>query len=216
VIDPLILTFAEIEFLLASCPQGADTVRADLRTGMAERDPVVVRAGLASLLARGLCSGSAQTVVPGPAVATVIAAVATSRTHTVAAGWRGARPDVMHLYSGPTARLALFPNTRGQYTVEILDPYEPLSLPLLRFLDAFCAYATDGRESALVIKSRAVGGGGEPDVSIAVAIDAAGVWSCSDSRRSPDRGIPAPREQIALRIAELVDQPADRPGPAAA
>jgi len=35
VTDPFILTFAEIEFLLASCPQRADAVRKDLRVNRA-------------------------------------------------------------------------------------------------------------------------------------------------------------------------------------
>jgi hypothetical protein len=210
VTDAFILTFAEIEFLLSSRPQRAGAVRADLRITESDRGPAVLRAGLASLLARGLCAENAETVTPGREVTAVVAALSTAGRHLVAAGWRGERPEVMHLYSGAAARLALFPNQRGRYTAEFLDPAEPLSAPLLRFVDAFSAYATDGRESALVIKAEPVadadGVAGGAELSVAVSIDASGTWYVSDSVRSAERGVPTSRDQVARRLAELMDE----------
>jgi len=215
VTDLLVLTFAEIEFLLSVCPDRADAVRAQLRATEADQEPAVVRSGLASLLARGLCLDAEGSVTPGPEVAAVIAAFATAQRHIAAAGWRGDRPEVMHFYTGEAVRLALFPTPMARYVVEFLTLNEPVSAPLMRFVDAFADSSGGGRESALVVKSQAVAEGseaGEPvSVSIAVSIDAAGTWTASDSERSPDHGVAVTREQVARRIAELMDGPGTRP-----
>lgn len=244
--DPLVLTFAEIEFLLSACPQRADAVRAQLRTAESDQGLATARAGLASLLARGLCENTADAVLtetsvtPGPEAKAVIAAFVTARRHLGAAGWRGDRPEVMHLYDGDAMRLALFPVPLGQYAVEFLSPEEPVSAPLMRFVDAFADFSRGGRASALVIKSQAVAdvdvdadvdanadaagagagsGAGEGDVleaSMAVSIDAAGAWAFSDSQGSADRGMPVSREWVARRIAELLDEPRSKPEQASA
>ena len=235
--DPLVLTFAELEFLLSACPQRADAVRAHLRTAEPDQSLATARAGLASLLARGLCENTAEAVIteesvtPGPEVKAVIAAFAAARRHLGAAGWRGDRPEVMYLYDGDAMRLALFPVPLGQYAVEFLSPEEPVSAPLMRFVDAFADFSRGGRASALVIKSRAVvdadleavedadvvadadasRAGDVPETSMAVSIDAAGTWAFSDSQRSADRGLPVSREWVARRIAELLDEPRSKP-----
>jgi hypothetical protein len=237
VTDPLVLTFAELEFLLSACPQRADAVRAHLRTAEPDQGLATARAGLASLLARGLCENAAEAVIteesvtPGPEVKAVIAAFATARRHLGAAGWRGDRPEVMYLYDGDAMRLALFPVPLGRYAVEFLSPEEPLSAPLMRFVDAFADFSRGGRASALVIKSRAVVDvdleavedvvayadaagsrvGDVPETSMALSIDAAGTWAFSDSQRSADRGLPVSREWVARRIAELLDEPRSKP-----
>ncbi|HEU5332752.1 MAG TPA: hypothetical protein VFU73_08315 [Actinocrinis sp.] len=218
--DLLVLTFAEIEFLLSVCPGRADAVRAHLRATDPDQEPAVVRAGLASLLARGLCLDAEGSVTPGPEAAAVIAAFSTAQRHIAAAGWRGDRPEVMHLYTGEAVRLALFPTPLGRYAVEFLNLEELVSAPLMRFVDAFADSSGGGRESALVLKSQAFAESGEVDdsvsVSIAVSIDAAGTWTSSDSEQSPDKGVPASRDQVARRIAELMDGPGNRPAQASA
>jgi hypothetical protein len=202
--QPLTLTFAEIEFVLAARPQQAAEVRRDLRIDQAQSDPALVRAGLASLLVRGLCEPAetpvegAPNVKPGPEITAVAAALSTSRRHTVAAGWCGPRAEVMHVYSGGDVRLALFPYQYGRFAVTALDPAEPMSGPLSRFLDAHLA---DDLESVLIVRSTA----GEETVSMAVAVDAAGSWSASDSLQNPDHAEPTTREQVLPRMAELFD-----------
>lgn len=199
------------------------------------------------MLARGLCENAAEAVIteesvtPGPEVKAVIAAFATARRHVGAAGWRGDRPEVMYLYDGDAMRLALFPVPLGRYAVEFLSPEEPVSAPLMRFVDAFADFSRGGRASALVIKSRAVvdvdleavadvvadpdtypdadayadaagsRAGDVPETSMALSIDAAGTWAFSDSQRSVDRGLPVSREWVARRIAELLDEPRSKP-----
>ena len=216
--DALVLTFAEIEFLLTAFPGRADEVRADLRLEPSDQGAAVERSGLASLLTRGLCTASAdpdpgadgtESVVPGWQLKTAVAAFATARQHVAVAGWRGDRPDVMYLYSGDATRMALFPDMWGRYTVEFLEAEEPLSAPLLRFVDVFASYSAEGRESALVVRSRGFESAeaDAAEVSLAVAIDAAGSWMFSDSLTSADRGIPASRDVVARRVSELMDQP---------
>jgi hypothetical protein len=206
VTEPLTLTFAEIEFVLAARPQQAAEVRRDLRIEPDQDVRSLARAGLASLLARKLCESAddpaegAQDVVPGPEITAVAAALSTSRTHTVAAGWRGKQSNVMHLYSGDSLRLAVFPYQYGRYAVEALNPAEPLSGPLSRFLDAHLA---DGLVSAFIVKSTGADGA---TVSMAVAVDASGGWSASDSRRDPDHAEPVSRDQVLPRLTELFDQ----------
>ena len=242
--DPLVLTFAEIEFLLSACPQRADAVRAQLRTVEADQGLAMARAGLASLLARGLCESATQSVVteesvtPRPEVTAVIAAFATARRHLAAAGWHGDRPEVMYLYDGDAMRLALFPVPFGRYAVEFLSPEEPVSAPLMRFVDAFAAFSRGGQASALVIKARGVEdarpdadpdaaagtpaeaaeapAGGVPQTSMAMSVDADDAWVFSDSQRSADRGLPVSREWVARRIAELLDEPRSMPEQASA
>ena len=212
--EPLTLTFAEIAFILAACPQQAAEVRRDLRINAAQDSPVLARAGLASLLARGLCApvltggegggasdgdgGNDATpdVKPGPEITAVAAALSTSHTHTVATGWRGKRADVMHLYSSDALRLAFFPYLYGRFAVEALDAAEPLSGPLARFLDA---HLLDGRETAFIAESTTAG----QKVGLAVAVDAAGTWSVSDTGLNPDRAERSSRDRVLSRMAEL-------------
>ncbi len=216
--DPFVLTFAEIDFLLAACPQRADAVRAALGVAGDDHGTATARAGLASLLARGLCADTAGSVTPGPEATSVIAALSTALRHIAAAGWRAEQPDVMHLYDGGAMRVALFPAPLGRYTVEFLNPEEPVSAPLMRFVDAIANSPADGHASALVIKDEAIADAHAQDipppdladVSVAVSVDTAGNWALSDSLRSADRWRPTSRDQVARRIAELMDEPRTR------
>lgn len=205
--ESLTLTFAEIEFVLAARPQQAEQVRRDLRLEPEQDTATVVRAGLASLMARGLCESADTSTdgIPdlrlGAHLATVATVLSAADTHVTAAAWCGDRSDLMHVYGGGGFRLALFPFRYGRFSVEILDPAEPLSAPLTRFLDVHLAEAAP---SVFIAKS---GSDQDPNdlAAFAVAIDAAGAWSLSDTRHNPDRALPSTRDEALPRLAELFD-----------
>ena len=198
-VEQLILTFAEIEFVLRSRPDQAEAVRAQLRINPEASSDIVVAAGVASLLARGLCTmAGTEEVVPTDPIIAVTAALATSRTHTEAVGWVGEQTVLVHLYTGSSAGIAVYPVAFGQFSVELLNPAEPLVVPVTRFLDA-CG-AGEG-EAAVAIRSTT---GDEPEVSIAIARDGEGTWYVSDSLESPDKGVPTTRDGVLQRLTDLL------------
>lgn len=192
------LTFAELEFMLrVAQPARAAVIRQHLKLPSPESSEVVAAAGLASLLTRGLCMLEGTESVPTPAVVGVTAALSTSHTYTEGLGWIGDQMVLMHVFSGASVRLALFPAIYGQFSAEFLDPTEPLAGPLTRFLDR-CL--TGESASAVLIKSTT----GEDEVTIAVATDDSGVWYVSDSASNPERGAPASRDVAAQRLVEIL------------
>src|SRR5256885_16757135 len=105
--EQLVLTFAEIEFLLRASSDQAEAVRQHLRINPEAATDIVVAAGVAALLARGLCTMSGPEVVPTAPIVAVTAGLAVSAMHTEAVGWIDGRPVVMHLFSGESVRLAV-------------------------------------------------------------------------------------------------------------
>src|SRR4051812_26999046 len=105
--DTTLCTFAELEFLLRSAagPRGEradamDAVRRRLALQPDAATDIVTAAGVASLLARGLCTDEGGSVVPGPLVLGAVAALSTLHTTTEAAGSAGERALSMHVFSG--------------------------------------------------------------------------------------------------------------------
>lgn len=210
--DLLMLTFAELELVLALRPRNSAVLRGNLRlTGDdASSSASLVRAGLASLLARGLCetvgdaeeSASAPTLPGlrfGPDISVLLTALAADDcVTTMAAGWCGERGSVVHVAGGGGARMALFPVPFGRFKAEVLDAGEPVSALVQRFLFRHLA---EGETSALVATSVQ----GEWSVSAALAVDASGRWSFSDSIREPDHAVPVSRERALQRITEVFD-----------
>jgi hypothetical protein len=205
--ESLILTFAEVEFALRVCGDGAATVRTRLRINPEADSDIVTAAGIASLLARGLATltGEGATpddILPGDEMLAITAALSTYVTYTEAAGWLADRPAVLHIFSGPVLRLTLSPGAYGQFSASATDPTVPLFDVLDRFLD-LCSVGEG--ESAVAIRSMA----GDSAVSIAIARDAAGAWRVSDSIDDPNSSQPTDRDGIRARLAELLpSQPA--------
>jgi len=202
-----LLTFAELEFLLrsASGAKGANAAPIAVIRGRLQLRPDVgddvVAAGVASLLARELCTERAGDVVPGQLVTAAVAALATAHTLAEAAGWIGGRPVVVHLIGGRAARMAASPGSFGLFGVEVMNPAEPLARPLERFVDQ-CT-AGDG-EAAVVIRSAPVDGGPTgPETGLAVGRTAGGEWVLSDTADRPDRGRPATRAEVMARLDAL-------------
>ncbi|GIG57796.1 hypothetical protein Lfu02_21680 [Longispora fulva] len=195
--DSLVLTFAEIEFALQAGPAQATAVREHLRFTRATETEAVAAAGLASLLARGLCTLTGTDAVPTPRMVAITAGLAGWRIHTEVAGRIADRVALTHLFSGPDARVALSPGAYGQFAMELLDPTEPLLAPVTRFVDACVA---GGSGSAVLIRSTRDG----RTVSLGVAVDEAGAWFVADSEGSPGQGTPTTRESVVSRISELL------------
>ncbi|GAA1518974.1 hypothetical protein GCM10009827_037750 [Dactylosporangium maewongense] len=173
--DTTLCTFAELEFLLRSAagPHGErtaamDGVRRRLALQPEAATDIVTAAGVASLLARGLCTDEGGDVVPGPLVLGAVAALATLHTTTEAAGSTGDKTIAMHVFSGTAGRVATYPGPFGLFGIEVLDPAEPLASPLARFVDR-CT-AGEG-EAAVAIASDGAG--------VAIARDADGTWMLS-------------------------------------
>ncbi|MFF5225055.1 hypothetical protein [Dactylosporangium sp. NPDC000521] len=199
--ESTLMTFAELEFLLRSAAgtnqAAVDAVRTRLDLRPEAAGDVVTAAGVASLLARGLCTERGGDVVPGEQVLGVVAALATWHTMSEAAGWIEGQPAVVHLFSGTTARLVVSPGKFGLYSVELVDPAESLATPLIRFFDL----CTAGQgEAAVVFRSRK---GDEPEVGLAAARNAEGQWLLSDTVDSPDEGRPSSRDAVAARLLAL-------------
>jgi len=195
--DSLILTFAELDFLLRSRPEEqVGEVREQLHLMNQASD--VGASGLASLLARGLCVVESERVVPSAELVAVVAGLTTVRIRLRMTGWVSGELAFLHLFFGDVAKLALFPAPFGQFVVEPLDPATSWIDQVTRFLDA--CISSDA-ESVVAIQSVRNG----EKVSIAVATDEAGAWYLSDSEESPDRGLPSTRDAVIVRIGELLD-----------
>ncbi|MFI5912987.1 hypothetical protein [Dactylosporangium sp. NPDC051541] len=206
---PVPLTFAELEFVLRNAAErgvDVDDVRRRLNFQPGVSTGIVVASGVASLLARDLCrleEGHRQEsrVVPGEFIQCAIAALATRHTSTEAAGWLDERPVVVHLFSGVTGRLAVYPGAYGVFAVELIDAAEPLSAPVLRFLDL----CTSGAGAATVLIRTQAGAADESGV--AVARSDTGAWFMSDSLERPDPGRPLARAAVVARLLSLLAQP---------
>jgi hypothetical protein len=206
---PVALTFAELEFVLksaAGCGADVDDVRRRLNFQPGVSTGIVVAAGIASLLARDLCHLDGSQVVPGDLARSAIDALATRHTSTEAAGWLDGRPVVVHLFSGTTGRLAVYPGSYGLFSVELIDAAEPLSAPVLRFLE-LCT--TGDTAATVLVRTRA---GDAEERGVAVARSAAGNWFMSklrpDSLERPDPGPPIGREAVVARLTDLLAEPA--------
>ncbi|MGI5242986.1 hypothetical protein [Dactylosporangium sp. CA-139066] len=199
-----LFTFAELEFLLRSAAgsEGAaarvDAVRERLGLRAEDGAERIAAAGVASLLARDLCAERDGDVVPGALVTAAVAALTTAHTRTEAAGWIDGRPVAVHLFTGAVARLVLSPASFGLYTAEVIDPAEPVSRPLERFID-LCAAAPG--QTAVAIRSERIGTGAETGLAVARTED--GGWLLSDTVRNPDDGRPATRAEIDARLEAL-------------
>jgi hypothetical protein len=195
--EHLTLTFAEIEFMLRAHEPGQVDVREQLGLSGAEAGQRTAAAGIASLLARGLCTRDGDRIVPSEDIVGVIGALATATRGTKALGWRDGDPVLLHLFTGPVVGVVLQSTGMGQYAVAPLDPARDLVDQLVGFVDACLA---DSRDSAVLVRSG--------DVRIAVATDADGDWYVSDSAHNADVGVRSTQDQVAARIRELLAVPA--------
>ncbi|WP_412541310.1 hypothetical protein R8Z50_01465 [Longispora sp. K20-0274] len=196
--EALVLTFAEFEFTLRSGSGPTIPVRDLLRLRPETASDVVAAAGVASLLARGLCVLDDGRVRPTEPITTLTLGLATAVGHTEAVGWIGDRTVLLQLFGGPSVRVAVLPGAYGQFAVELMSPAEPVMGPLTRFIDR-CV--TDEGASAVLVHSTE----GGRDVSAAVAVDECGGWFVSDSQETPDRSVACTRELALERVGELLD-----------
>ena len=191
--DSMVLTFAELGFLLRSNPPRHVSVGERLL--LEEPSDAVVAAGLASLVVRGLCARDGEDVVPVPQIVAVAAGLSTARIAVRAAGKVGERPVVAHVFHGDEVVVALTPAEFGLFTVELLDRNVDLAEQLIRFVNA--CFVELG-QAAVVIQAT-----GDRDVSLAVARDESGAWFVSDTGESPDQGVPTSHDAVLARITDL-------------
>lgn len=193
----LLLTFAEIEFLLRVREPALCDLRATLGIDQFGTGDDVARAGSASLVARGLCTFDGADLIPSAEVVVVIAGLSDAANTTRAVGWIAGGMTLVHLLTGPDVCLALFAASQGQFVVHVLDPSVTVADQVTRFVDSCLATPT---KSAVVIQSRTA----EETVGLAVARDDAGAWFLSDSEGQPDAATPTTRDDVVARIGELL------------
>lgn len=195
--EHLTLTFAEIEFMLRAYEPEQVDVREQLGLVDDTAGDRNVAAGVASLLARGLCTRDGERIVPSEDIVGVIGAFTTATRATKALGWRDDDPVLLHLFTGPVVGVVLQSTGLGQYAVAPLDPTRGLADQLVGFVEACLA---GSRDSAVLVRSG--------DVRIAVATDSDGDWYVSDSVRNADAGARSTEDEVAARIRELLAVPA--------
>lgn len=194
--DQLVLTFAEIEFMLRLQQPNLD-VRELLRFRPEATGDVVAAAGLASLLARELCADSEGKVRAGQEITAVSRILTTADVEVDALGWIGEEMVLLHVFSSPDGQLACRPCGRNLFTVEALEAGAPLSAALVRLLD-LCL--TGDGESAVLMRLSTTAG--EP-ISLAVARGADGGWNLSDSTVDGTISEQVTPEQARGRVVEL-------------
>lgn len=191
--QPLVLTFAEIEFLLRVRTPRVPTIREDL--GLAPPDDTTAAAGLASLLARGMCAPGGEGVVPSKELVVVVTGLATADRVTRVLGVTAGSTQLGAVLTGPAVHIGLTAAGSGQHVVQPIDLAVTAADQVRHVLDRVL-----GDESAVLVQSRSARG----LVSIAVAVDADGSWYLSDSEDDPGRSTPVSREEAYERIAELL------------
>jgi hypothetical protein len=194
--DELVLTFAEIEFLLWSRRPELSVLEL-LRIKPEAIGETTAAAGLSSLLARGLCVMTDGKVRSGKEIAVVTTILTAADSAIDALGWVGDDMMFVHVFSSPDGALKLRPAGPGLFAVEAVDPGQPLSAGLVRFVD-LCM--TGGGESAVLLKK--VTSTAE-SVSVAVARDAEGRWHLSDSILEPETSHQVTPEAAHARVVEL-------------
>ena len=196
--ETLVLTFAEIEFLLQSRPPQDVPIREQLDLcGDSEAD-AVARAGVSSLLARGLWVMKDEDVELADELLPVILALSSARTSARAVSWVGERMTLVHFFVGSEYGVVLFPAAYGQYLVRGLDVSVPLSSQIVRFVTSSL-----DQESGSTVMVQVTRDGEK--VSAAAAKDEKGSWYLSDSQDSPDRSIPSTRDAVMARLEELFE-----------
>jgi hypothetical protein len=199
-----LLTFAELDFVLRCAEKSGATaaqvgaVRERLSLRLDEPSEPVTAAGIASLVARELCTLHGDDVVPGALVTAAVAALSTVHTMAEAAGWIDERPVVAHMFTGAVARLVLYPGSYRLFGAEAIDASEPLARPLERFVELCTA---EPGETAVIIRCAPVTGGAE--TGLAVARDADGRWRLSDTATNPDQSRPVSRAEVTEQLEAL-------------
>ncbi len=195
--DSLVLSHAELEFLLQWRPPEHIAIRELLDLSSDDRREPTVKRGLASLLARGLCVPDGDGIAPSSQLAEVVTGLATARIGTRAFGRADQRNVLVHIVYGPDGGLALFPAGPDRFTVAALDRSVAFVEQLTRFVDS-CQ--TSKERSTVVIQAIT----SADRVGIALMTDESGAWFVSDSEESPDRATPSTRRQAIRRIKELL------------
>jgi hypothetical protein len=189
----LVLTFAELEFLLRVRTPEIATIREGL--GLTASDDTVAAAGLASLLARGLCEPGGDRVTPGRELVAVVAGLASAdRVTRVLCLGEGAA-ELGAVATGPNIHIGLTAAGFGQYVVQPIDSSVGAADQVKHVLEEAL-----GSEGAVLVQSRTAGG----QVSIAVAVDGEGAWYLSDSERDPNNSTPVGADEAFARVAELL------------
>lgn len=195
--ESLVLTHAEIEFLLQWRPPRHIAIRELLDLEFDDSREHSVKSGLASLLARGLCVPDGDDVAASPTLRPVVTGFTTARVGTRATGRADRKNLLVHMVHGPDGSLALFPAGPDRFTVAELDQQVSFVEQITRFVDS----CQSGRERSTVVIQTITRG---DRVGIALRTDETGAWFVSDSEESPDKARRATRRQALRRIRELL------------
>ncbi len=194
----IVLTFAEIEFLLRSRTPVIDATRELLNLPAGSDSDAVAAAGLAGLLATGRCRVEADEIVPSEETVAIVAGLTTANRLVRAVGWVGDQTIVAYFFSGAENRFVLRQAQFGQYSVQSIAMDRPLSASLTEFV--MSCLDSEGPRAVLVQLTTSSDSAG-----VAIAVDENASLVMSDTVESPDRGVPTDPRRIADRLVELLD-----------
>lgn len=196
----IVLTFAEIEFLLRSRTPVIESTRELLDLPAGSDSDVVAAAGLAGLLATARCRVEADEIVPSEETVAIVAGMTTADRLVRTVGWVGDQTIVAYFFSGAEHRLVLRQAQFGQYSVQSIGMDRPLSAFLSEFVMS-CLDSDEPRAALVQLTTRSDSAG------IAITVDESASLVMSDTVESPDRGVPTDPQRIADRLVELLDTP---------
>jgi hypothetical protein len=196
----LLLTRAEIDFLLRAHPSASVPVRAELAFGSDDDTRDQARAGLSSLIVRGLCVHDGDNVIPDEQLVGVVACLTTAKTASSVLVQQDVEHAVLvHAFAGPIRGVLLIAREFGVYLIRMFEPGTSIVDQVITVLDNHLM-DTPGM-SALV---RGTSDRGHVGASINVAPDRN--WYLADSDRAPDRSVRTTRAEATSRVKELVEQ----------
>ena len=212
----IVLTAAELAFLLASDADPAETVdtvdtvdtvesadQADsaeaagdqLRTRLGitpdEQTTVVLEAGLASLLVRGLADVDQHQVLLNPVVAGVAESLCEPQLWAQLSLAADGLGDTCLLVQTASARFLVAPRAHRCFEIAGLDPDQPYAQPLLTIARGFLETYPPAMAS-LIVQTADLAAATEPPRSFILAVDSNGQWSLGIESGEP--GDPEPDE----------------------
>jgi hypothetical protein len=197
--EELMLTRAEVDFLLRAHPCDGVPVRTELAFGDEDDTKEQARAGLSSLIVRGLCVHDGKNVVPNEQLVSVVACLTTAKSACSVLVQDGEHVVLVHAFAGPVSGVLLVVREFGVYVIRMFEPGTSIVDQVVTVLDK---HLTDTPGISALVRSTSDQG----LVSASINVDAARNWFLANSHDAPDRSVRTTRAEATLRVRELVGQ----------
>jgi hypothetical protein len=197
--EELLLTRAEIDFLLRAHPCDGVQVRTELALGSEDDTQEQARAGLSSLIVRGLCVHDGKNVVPTEQLVGVVACLTTAQSASSVLVQDREHVILVHAFAGPISGVLLVAREFGVYVVRMFESGTSIVDQVVSVLDQ---HLTDSPGMSALVRGTSRRG----LVSASINVDSARNWYLADSCDAPDRSARTTRAEATLRVRELVGQ----------